>query len=357
LLLGTHLTLLPKAKIAPFSPTVLAPAPSATPSPIDSDIASEIGAVTSPLATDGSVLAVDGTPTRCTPSCGAASPLAVLVWPSILLLPLYMTCGERYRDIFPEEWYAAPEPGQWPSALGLSLGISAVAVGQIFALLYHILRVKGYLGALIPIQRKGAPTYPLASELLSHLAQPEGFAMLGCYLSGTWMMGWMPASYYSFEGGVQWELVALQLLCQDGIQYLMHRIEHKASPALYQASHKPHHRWTNPKLFDAFNGSAADTFLMILVPLFATAHLVQGCNVWTYMAFGSLYANWLTLIHSEFAHPWDAVFRSLGLGTAADHHIHHALFIKNYGHLFMYFDWVCGTYKDPATCSKFNSGV
>lgn len=104
-------------------------------------------------------------------------------------------------------------------------------------------------------------------------------------------------------------------------------------------------------------GSAADTFLMILVPLFTTANLVRGANVWSYMAFGSLYANWLTLIHSEYAHPWDGAFRMLGLGTAADHHIHHALFVKNYGHLFMYFDWLCGTYKNPATCSKFNARV
>ena len=37
---------------------------------------------------------------------------------------------------------------------------------------------------------------------------------------------------------------------------------------------------------------------MILVPLYSTAHLVH-CNVWEYMSFGSLYASWLTLIHSE----------------------------------------------------------
>jgi hypothetical protein len=30
---------------------------------------------------------------------------------------------------------------------------------------------------------------------------------------------------------------------------------------------------------------------MILIPLYITANLVH-CNVWTYMAFGSTYANW-----------------------------------------------------------------
>lgn len=55
-----------------------------------------------------------------------------------------------------------------------------------------------------------------------------------------------------------------------------------------------------------------DTFLMILVPLVITARLVDA-NVWSYMAFGSLYANWLTLIHSEHAHPWDSYFRTFGM--------------------------------------------
>ena len=36
------------------------------------------------------------------------------------------------------------------------------------------------------------------------------------------------------------------------------------------------------------------------------------------MAFGSLYANWLTLIHAEFTHPWDRYFRYIGFGTAGD---------------------------------------
>ena len=100
-------------------------------------------------------------------------------------------------------------------------------------------------------------------------------------------------------------------------------------------SHKPHHRFTNPRLFDAFNGSIPDTFLMILVPLVVTARIVNA-NVWSYMAFGSLYANWLTLIHAEYSHPWDKVFRYCGFGTAADHHVHHKLFVFNFGHLFMY---------------------
>ena len=92
------------------------------------------------------------------------------------------------------------------------------------------------------------------------------------------------------------------------------------------------------------------------LPLVVTARCVPA-NVWSYMAFGSLYANWLTLIHAEYQHPWDPVFRSLGLGTAADHHVHHKLFNYNYGHLFMYWDRLLGTYRDPAAVEAFNKGV
>jgi len=54
---------------------------------------------------------------------------------------------------------------------------------------------------------------------------------------------------------------------------LSHWQEHKLSPKIYQKSHKPHHRFLNPKMFDAFNGSVTDTVAMILVPLFLTANV------------------------------------------------------------------------------------
>jgi sterol desaturase/sphingolipid hydroxylase (fatty acid hydroxylase superfamily) len=250
------------------------------------------------------------------------------------------------------------------------------------------------------IQKVGARPYELWEGLVTHLAQPEGFVMLGGYLIGTWMFGLMPSSYYNFTGGINWFDVFMQLILQDLVQYLMHVIEHVIKSQtiirlkykcdsdyesssektnnsstkqfgikfqwpnviiqwpfnLYAVSHKPHHRFTNPRLFDAFNGSPTDTFLMILVPLIITARLVNA-NVWSYMAFGSLYANWLTMIHAEYSHPWDPLFRKLGLGTAADHHVHHKLFNFNYGHLFMYWDRILGTYKDPASVSWFNENI
>ena len=276
----------------------------------------------------------------------------VLVWPLMLTLPLALTGPFSYDSLFPLEWYEynVANRDEWPKPLGLSLGILAVAIGQVFVILYFFLHKYGYLsfGAEpTSIQTKGSPEYEFTEGVATHLAQPEGFVLLATYLSVTWMFHLMPNSYYSFEGGIQWKEVALCLILQDCIQYAMHRLEHVVSPAFYQKSHKPHHRFTNPRMFDAFNGSPTDTICMILIPLYITANLVRTCNVWTYMAFGSTYANWLTLIHSEYVLPWDGVFRKLGLGTSGDHHVHHKFFKFNYGHLFMWWDQLGGTYRDP----------
>jgi sterol desaturase/sphingolipid hydroxylase (fatty acid hydroxylase superfamily) len=243
-------------------------------------------------------------------------PVTALLWSGIVAVPLLLTSNDGYKQLYPTSWYDSsprdPLNPVWPSPLGLSLGILAVVVGQVFVLLYFFLRRAGLFGKIVSVQKAGSPSYNFVEGLMTHLGQPEGFVMLGGYLIGTWMFRLMPQSYYSFEGGIVWWKVGLQLLLQDLIQYLMHLVEHKLDARLYKASHKPHHKFTNPRMFDAFNGSPTDTFLMILVPLMITARLVNA-NVWTYMAFGSLYANWLTLIHCEYAHPWDGVFR-LGLG-------------------------------------------
>lgn len=312
-------------------------------------------------------------PEKSPPGGGAAATAlevaAWLLWPAICTLPLALTLGgPHYRSLFPTSWYdevpVQPVRGAYgvadPSSikpLGLTLGILAVIVGQVFVLAYHALRRSGLLGAARKIQPLDRP-YDYFEGLKEHLSQPEGFVLIGGYLVGTWMLGWMPSTYYNFSGGINWWHVAAQLLLQDGFQYVMHYGEHKVSAWVYRHSHKPHHRFTNPRVFDAFDGSLTDTTLMIVVPFIIVARLVPA-NVWSYMTFGSLYANWLVLIHSEFAHPWDGVFRKLGLGSAADHHVHHRLFVFNYGHLFMYWDRLGGTYRSPSELAgkHFSEGI
>ena len=124
--------------------------------------------------------------------------VAYLVWPLIILLPLVLTHESLYKYVFPEDWYDITPKNYWtlkvwPSPLGLSLGILAVIVGQFFMLTYFILRKFGSLGgggggdggsSLTAIQKEGAPSYHLLEGLTTHLAQPEGFVMLGGYLTG-----------------------------------------------------------------------------------------------------------------------------------------------------------------------------
>lgn len=187
--------------------------------------------------------------------------------------------------------------GEWPSPVGLSLGILSVAVGQVAVLGYHYLRMH-YFKPKTTVQRE-AKSYDYWEGVATHLKQPEGFLLLGTYLSATWMFNLMPASYYDMSTPVNWAHVAIQLLIVDCIQAVAHRLEHKMSPSFYQSTHKPHHRFLNPRIFDAFNGSTGDTICMILFPLFITANLVHT-NMWSYAAFGTIYANYLTLIHSEW---------------------------------------------------------
>eukprot|EP00053_Salpingoeca_punica_P012747 m.114548 g.114548 ORF g.114548 m.114548 type:complete len:265 (-) comp16028_c0_seq2:2026-2820(-) len=241
----------------------------------------------------------------------------------------------------------------WPDITGVHIGVACVAVGQVVVISYHYIH-RTYCKP-IPIQKE-ENKYEFMEGVLTHAKQPEGMALLLAYLYGTWAFKLMPESYYSFAGGVSLTHLAAQLLITDALQAFLHYVEHKASPKFYQISHKPHHRFLNPRLFDAFNGSFFDTVCMILVPLYTTANLVH-CNVWSYMAFGATYAGWLVLIHSEYAHPWDPLFRRIGFGTAGDHHVHHKLFIFNYGHLFMYWDRLFGTYRNPTTVKQFNEGI
>ena len=124
---------------------------------------------------------------------------------------------------------------------------------------YHWLHVKAKaFGPVKGVQLDGPAPHEFWEAATEHLSQPEGFVMLGGYLTLTWMLRLMPDSYYSFEGGVDWAAVAAQLLLQDAVQFFMHWMEHKIDAMLgwsgwfYRSSHKPHHRFTNPKLDKAF---------------------------------------------------------------------------------------------------------
>lgn len=242
--------------------------------------------------------------------------------------------------------------GGWPSPVGLTLGILAAFAAQVLVIVYHYARLRWTSTRRVQLQFR---PYDFLEGAKSHLSNPGGILMMVGYLCVSWMLDIMPCSYYSFQDGVRWWMVFAQITCQDFLMFLLHYFEHKGplGASFYKVSHKPHHRFVNPRLFDAFDGSVPDTFCMILVPLALTAQLLHA-NVWEYMLFGSLWSAWLCLIHSEVHHPWDGAFRILGLGTAADHHVHHRTFIFNYGHTMTWWDRLAGTYKHPEEVRHFN---
>ena len=248
---------------------------------------------------------------------------------------------------------------------GLIYGLLSVALGQIFVIIpyYYLLRMQ-YIKRPF-IQTKFGDEYndkngdkneekrkaSFMDEMKNHLFQPEGFFLLGTYLSVTWVFNLMPETYYNLNEPVNLFHVLLQLLVVDFFQTVMHFGEHYISN-FYIKSHKPHHVFKSPRLFDAFDGSFMDTIFMILIPLYITANIVHT-NMWSYAAFGTIYGNYLCLIHSEYSHAFDPFFRLLGIGTAGDHHVHHKLFKYNYGHLFMIWDrFIFQTYKSPLELKK-----
>ena len=234
------------------------------------------------------------------------------------------------------------------SPVGLFLGLTCVLATHLLLVLpyYYCLRHGLIRRPLIHTQTYENTFFDDAKK---HLTNPEGFLLLGGYLSITWMFGLMPASYYAiWDSEASMIDILLQLLINDLYQTIAHIGEHRIR-TLYNYAHKLHHRHKSPILLDAFDGDVVDTVCMILVPLYLTSLTLEyvfqrDVSVWSYMIFGTLYANYLCLIHSEFEHSWDWLARKLGLCTPRDHHIHHKMFHRNFGHIFSYWDRLLGTY-------------
>jgi sterol desaturase/sphingolipid hydroxylase (fatty acid hydroxylase superfamily) len=299
------------------------------------------------------------------------------------------------------------------------LGLISVGISQLVIILFHAMRVK-YAGVdsdsngnangdddvddnkrnsssnnnkYTIIQPNTFKPYNLPLSIQSHLSQPEGFMLLGSYLTLYWLSNTMPSVYYSFPvaaaaaaaAGVDpspstlspstlaalaalatsLAKVTINLAITDLLQYTAHRIEHMYA---YTLTHKPHHVYKSPTMFIAFHGSVYDTVFMILIPLFLTSQACKipslsclGLNTVEYMYFGVLYSSYLTLIHSEYHNRWDKILtdtfpiKYLCVATSADHHVHHKLFKWNYGHLFMIWDRIGNTWIDPV-CDKALGG-
>ena len=236
------------------------------------------------------------------------------------------------------------------SPIGLLIGlISVLTVHFTLVLPYYYCLRTGFIRR--PLLQTGTKTYEntFLHDVRKHLLNPEGLMLLGGYLSITWIFGLMPQSYYVvWDSKTSFLDILLQLMINDLYQTIAHMAEHKFR-TVYRYAHELHHRHKSPMLLDAFDGHLMDTILMILVPLYSTsltlAYIFQRhISLWSYVIFGTVYANYLCLIHSEYEHPWDILLAKIGVCTPKTHHLHHKLFHRNFGHIFTYWDRLFGTY-------------
>lgn len=251
-------------------------------------------------------------------------------------------------------WSRQAGRADWPDSDGLCGGLAAVVVAQVAIVVYQYWRRFSIVaGAHAHLIQKQETAYErsFAADVARHLSNPGAFLLMLPYLCLTWWFRLMPESYYDWGRPVSWPMVLAQLLVVDFFTFSFHVAQH-ALPALYKRSHKPHHRFTRPQLFNAFDGSLVDTVMLILFPLFTTAQLLPASN-WDYIAFGTVYSSHFMLIHSEFSHVWDPLLSKFMVNVAEDHHVHHATFKSNFGHFFTVFDRVAGTYRAGRDCPGF----
>lgn len=90
--------------------------------------------------------------------------------------PLVM---ESYVDSI-DEWF---QFRNWPSPVGLSMGLGMVIVWQIIVIGYYFLRREGHRRYGVPktIQYVGPEVKTLDQELWAHLSAPESFFMVFGY--------------------------------------------------------------------------------------------------------------------------------------------------------------------------------
>jgi len=272
-----------------------------------------------------------------------------------IAISLWSVCFCIYSGLY--RWKEVRE-SDWPEWFGLFCGLASVAVAQIGLVTYQFIRRKTSPIAEWSIEEKIQTKDTLYergffNDVIYHLSNPGAFILMLPYLCLTWMLCLMPDSYYEYDPSVNWWNVLLQLLVVDLFTFTFHVAEHSV-PAFYKSSHKPHHRFTNPHLFNAFDGSLLDTIALILFPLFTTAQLLH-VNNWDYVAFGTVYSTHFMMIHSEYRHFLDPVLRNLFVNVCEDHHVHHAVFNSNFSHFFTIFDRLAGTYRSGATIKGFTT--
>ena len=181
------------------------------------------------------------------------------------------------------------------------------------------------------------------NNIIKHISNIEGLFLLTSYLIITWKFELLPKSYYIMDFNIEYNKLLFFSLIQDFLQCIVHYLEHKIF--IIRKYHEHHHIYIIPNIYNAFDGSISDTFLMILIPLYTTTNIIH-INTITYIIFGSFYSMHLFLIHADYDHIWDKYLPYIGIMNAKCHRIHHQKRIYNYSHIYSFWDRLLGTYKE-----------
>jgi len=149
------------------------------------------------------------------------------------------------------------------------------------------------------------------------------------------------ASEESFPGPLTifWQIL-LFMVIEDALFYWGHRALHH--PSIYGYIHKVHHRFTYSVSIAATATHPVEYFISNIVPFVAGPTLLGAHCVTLYVWVVFRQSETITN-HSGYALPWSMFSLLPFQGSATDHDLHHSKNTGNFGSLFNWWDWFCGT--------------
>lgn len=240
---------------------------------------------------------------------------AANVWGNFLLSALLLLCGNLFFaavyalrwDCFERHKVQRDKPWPWHSpAPGVAAKFAAdVRTGALLAALNLVLTV--------PL---GAASYANVKAL--------GYSASARDFPSALTMAWQ---------------LAVFALVEDALFYWGHRALHSV---LYAHVHKVHHAFTTTVCIAATATHPVEYVLSNVLPFVAGPTLLGAhaatLYVWLIYRMGETMAH-----HSGYDFPWSMFSLLPGQGSAVEHDLHHSKQVGNYGSMFVFWDWACGT--------------
>jgi sterol desaturase/sphingolipid hydroxylase (fatty acid hydroxylase superfamily) len=134
----------------------------------------------------------------------------------------------------------------------------------------------------------------------------------------------------------------LCVLIDDCYFYWAHRLVH--TRVLYARVHKVHHQFHQPNVFATeYAHPLEDVFVNSVSTLLGP--LVLGVHPWLVIFYSGLKLYQSMEAHSGYNLPFPLSLSSVidSMDCAPAHDYHHSANVGNFGGLFMFWDWICGT--------------